>query len=241
MSASDLAVLNNGLELTWLGHSTWLMKTPGGKRFLFDPWLGNPSCPEGARDSLGHLDGILVTHGHFDHVADLEVIAKESGATVVAIFDLTSWLESKGIENTLGMNKGGTVELAGVKITLTHAVHSSSFMEGGLSLDLGDPCGFVLELENGFKVYNAGDTDVFGDMALIRELDAPDLAMLPIGDHFTMGPRRAAKAASLLGVRYIVPQHYGTFPLLTGTPEALREHLHEGCQVLAVEPGGVIR
>jgi L-ascorbate metabolism protein UlaG (beta-lactamase superfamily) len=235
-------VLNNGLELTWLGHATWIMRTPGGKRLLFDPWLGNPKCPERYRhDGVGDLDAILVSHGHFDHVADLEAIAKSSGAPVVAIFDLTAWLERKGVTHAVGLNRGGTATVAGLKITLTPAVHSSSLIEDDGPMDLGDPCGFVIELENGFKVYNSGDTDVFGDMALIAELHSPDLAMLSIGDHFTMGPRGAAKAVELLRVKRVVPQHYGTFPLLSGTPEALQALVPPDVAVLVVEPGETLR
>lgn len=237
-----MTAINQGFALTWLGHATWLLETPGGRRVVFDPWLGNPSCPEAFRgDGLGPVDLILVTHGHFDHITDLVPLAQRTGATVVAIFDLTSWLATKGIGKTLGLNKGGTVEVEGLQISLTQAVHSSSLMEGDTACDLGDPCGIVLRLENGYCIYNAGDTDVFGDMALIAELYRPDLVMLPIGDHFTMGPRGAAKAIDLLGARRVVPQHYGTFPLLTGTPEALRAIVGSGVEILAVEPGGTIR
>jgi len=235
-------VLNNGLELTWLGHATWLVKTPGGRRIVFDPWLGNPKCPEAyRRGGLGHVDAILVTHGHADHITDAEPIARQTGATVVGIYDLTSWLQAKGVRNVVGMNKGGTVAVAGLAISLTDAVHSSSFMEGDHLQDLGDPCGFVVTFENGYTLYNAGDTAVFGDMALIAELYRPDLVMLPIGDHFTMGPRGAAKAVQLLGARCVVPQHFGTFPLLTGTPEALQALVGPDVSVWAVEPGGTIR
>lgn len=235
-------VFDNGLELTWLGHATWIMRTPGGKRVVFDPWLGNPKCPPAYRGAgVGPVDLILVTHGHSDHTADVVPLAKRTGATVVAIFDLTTWLGTKGIERTIGMNKGGTVAIDGLRVSLTHAVHSSSMLDGDHLEDVGDPCGFVVRLENGFTVYNAGDTDVFGDMALLRDLHRPDVAMLPIGDHFTMGPAGAAKAVELLGVRRVVPQHYGTFPLLTGTPDALRGLVGRDVAVLDVEPGGTLR
>ena len=164
-------------------------------------------------------------------------MATRTGATVVGIYDLTSWAESKGVQNAVGGNKGGILSVAGLKVTLVNALHSSSFMDGEESVDMGDPCGFVLEFENGFKIYNTGDTDVFGDMALIAELYEPDLVMLPIGDHFTMGPRQAAKAIQLMKATRVVPQHFGTFPLLTGTPEALRQLVGSGVEVLEVRPG----
>lgn len=235
--------LNKGVTLTWLGHATWLIESPQGKRILVDPWLeGNPACPaEYKGDKLGELDLIICTHGHGDHVGDLIPVAKRTGATVVGIYDLTTWAQSKGVENAIGGNKGGTIQVEGLKVTLVHAVHSSSMMEDQHNIDMGDPCGFVLELENGYKIYNSGDTDVFGDMALIAELYEPDLVMLPIGDHFTMGPKQAAKAIELLGARRVVPQHFGTFPLLTGTPEALQALVGSEVEILAVKPGESIR
>jgi L-ascorbate metabolism protein UlaG (beta-lactamase superfamily) len=231
--------LNNGVKLTWLGHATWLIESPEGKRVLVDPWLdGNPACPDEYKgEGIGQVDVIICTHGHFDHIADLVSVATRTGATVVGIYDLTSWAESKGVQNAVGGNKGGTLSVAGLKVTLVNALHSSSFMDGEESVDMGDPCGFVLEFENGFKIYNTGDTDVFGDMALIAELYEPDLVMLPIGDHFTMGPRQAAKAIQLMKATRVVPQHFGTFPLLTGTPEALRQLVGSAVEVLEVRPG----
>ena len=231
--------LNNGLTLTWLGHATWIIGTPGGKRLLVDPWMtGNPSCPpEFQGGDVGAIDLILVTHGHGDHIGDLIPIAQSTGAQVVAIFDLTTWLETKGVSNVAGMNKGGSQAFGDLTITLTHAEHSSSFLDGDNLVYLGDPCGFVLTLENGFVVYLAGDTAVFGDMGLIGELYRPDLAVLPIGDHFTMGTREAAKAIELLGVKRVVPTHFGTFPLLTGTPEALRELIPADVELWSLEPG----
>jgi L-ascorbate metabolism protein UlaG (beta-lactamase superfamily) len=229
--------------MTWLGHATWILETPGGKRVLFDPFISdNPACPEEYKQNgIGEIDVILVTHGHGDHVGDLVPLARRTGATVVAIFDLTSWLGTKGVENLAGMNKGGTQEVAGLGVTLVDAVHSSAIMEDDRLVYLGDPCGIVLTLEDGFKIYNAGDTAVFGDMRLIAELYEPDLAILPIGDHFTMGPREAAKAIELLGVRRVVPQHFGTFPVLTGTPTALRELVGGDVEIMVVEPGGTLR
>jgi L-ascorbate metabolism protein UlaG (beta-lactamase superfamily) len=234
--------LNNGVALTWLGHSTWLVQSPEGKRILIDPWLEeNPACPQEYKgEALGQVDVIICTHGHFDHVADVVPVAKRTGATLVGIYDLTLWAQSKGVENINGGNKGGTIEVAGLKVTLVNAIHSSSLMEGDKIIDMGDPCGFILEFENGFKIYNAGDTDVFGDMALIAELYEPDLLMLPIGGHFTMGPKQAAKAIELTGIRRVVPQHFGTFPFLPGTPEALQALVGDQVEILAVKPGETI-
>ncbi len=235
--------LNNGVELTWLGHATWLVHSPEGKRILIDPFLeGNPACPAAYKgEGVGALDLIICTHGHSDHIADLISTAKRTGATVVGIYDLTTWAEGKGVTNTAGGNKGGTLQVQGLKVTLVTAVHSSSFMDGETRVDMGDPCGFILEFENGFRLYNTGDTDVFSDMALIAELYEPDLVILPIGDHFTMGPKQAAKAIQLMGAKRVVPNHFGTFSLLTGTPDALRALVGEEVEILAVEPGETIR
>ncbi|MDQ4076090.1 MAG: metal-dependent hydrolase [Chloroflexota bacterium] len=235
--------LNNGVELTWLGHATWLVRSPEGKRILFDPFLeNNPACPEEYKgEGIDELDVIICTHGHSDHVGDLVTVAQRTGATVVGIFDLITWAESKGVTNTMGGNKGGTLEIDGIKVTLVNALHSSSMMDGEESVDMGDPCGFILEFENGYRLYNTGDTDVFGDMALIAELYEPDLVMMPIGDHFTMGPRQAAKAIQLMKAQRVVPHHFGTFPVLTGTPEQLKSLVGEEVEVLAVQPGETIR
>jgi L-ascorbate metabolism protein UlaG (beta-lactamase superfamily) len=235
--------LNNGVSLTWLGHSTWLIESPNGKRILVDPWMNdNPACPEEYKgEGLDNIDVIICTHGHFDHIGDLVETAKRTDATVVGIFDLTSWAESKGVQKTMGGNKGGTMEVDGLKISLVQAIHSSSLQDGDERIDMGDPCGFILELENGFTIYNTGDTDVFGDMSLIAELYEPDLMMLPICGHFTMGPKQAAKAIQLTGAKRVVPQHYGTFPLLKGKPQELQELVGDEVEVLAVQPGETLR
>jgi L-ascorbate metabolism protein UlaG (beta-lactamase superfamily) len=220
--------------LTWLGHASFRFDTPGGKRVYVDPFLnGNPKCPE-AELEPGRIDVIALTHGHGDHVGDTVDLAQKHGCTVIAPVELADWLQGKqGLENVLDPNKGGTVEAAGVKFTLTNAHHSSSNNDGEY---MGEPCGIVVEVENGTKLYFAGDTCVFGDMALIARIYAPDVAILPIGDHYTMGPREAAVALELLEVERCVPCHYGTFPALTGTPQALQE-LAPGVQVEEIEPG----
>jgi L-ascorbate metabolism protein UlaG (beta-lactamase superfamily) len=224
------------LAITWLGHSSFRLRTPGGKEVLLDPWYtGNPAFPANARPKAA--DVILISHGHSDHITDAAAMAKETNATVVAIFEITTWLGGKGVKNVSPMNTGGTVTVAGLKITMTDARHSSSFDDNGI-VYLGQPGGFVVKLENGQTIYFAGDTSLFGDMKIIGELYKPDIAFLPIGDRFTMGPDTAAIAAQWLGVKQVVPMHYGTFPLLTGTPEQLEQHLAgKGIDVLKLKPG----
>ena len=225
--------------LTWLGHAAFRLDTPGGKRIYIDPWLsGNPKCPD-AEQHPERVDVIALTHGHSDHVGDAVALWQRFKPALIAQVEVRGWLAGKGVEANMGQapNKGGTVAVEGVKISLTTANHSSSADDGAY---LGEPCGLVLELEDGFTIYFAGDTNVFGDMALIRRIYAPDVAVLPIGDHFTMGPREAAVALELLGVSRCVPCHYGTFPLLTGTPEALRELAPAGVEILAPAPGETI-
>ena len=223
------------LAITWLGHSSFRLRTPGGKELLFDPWYtGNPSFPAAARPKAADL--ILISHGHSDHITDAAAMAKQTGATVVGIWEVTSWLGAKGVQHLEPMNKGGTITSKGLRITMTDARHSSS-IDKDLTY-LGEAAGFVVKLENDQTIYYAGDTSLFGDMKLIGELYKPDIAFLPIGDRFTMGPDTAAMAAQWLGVKQVVPMHYGTFPLLTGTPHQLEQHLKDkGIEVLTLLPG----
>jgi L-ascorbate metabolism protein UlaG (beta-lactamase superfamily) len=226
------------LSFTCLGHSTFLLQSPGGKRILFDPWVtGNPTSPESAK-KLGELDLILVTHGHSDHTGDAVAIGRSSGAQVVAPYEVSVWLQSKGLQNVTGMNPGGTLNALGLSITMVPAMHSSSVEEDGKIIYLGVATGYVVKFENGLTIYYSGDTSIFGDMRLIGEMYQPAIAFLPIGDLYTMGPEQAAKACELLGVKQVVPMHYGTFPALTGTPAKLRELVEpRGVQVLELTPG----
>jgi L-ascorbate metabolism protein UlaG (beta-lactamase superfamily) len=226
---------------TWLGHGGYRFDSAEGKRVYVDPWLENPKFPESERD-LERVDVLVLTHGHNDHIANAVDICKQHSPKVVAIFELAGWLESQGAEgaSALGMNKGGTVDVDGIKFTMTHALHSSGFGGGDGITYLGEAAGYVIEFENGLRVYCAGDTAVFGDMQLIGRLHSPDVAVLPIGDHFTMGPRQAALALELLGTTRCIPVHWGTFGLLTGTPAALREQA-SGVEVLDAEPGQTIQ
>ena len=232
-----MAASTGRLQITWYGHATFVVTTPGGKRIVFDPWLeGNPKCPPNAR--IDAADLILLTHGHSDHSGDIVSVSRATNAPILAIFELALWLESKGLQNVQGMGIGGTVQVAGLDVTMVPAVHTSSVMEDGVPRYVGVPAGFVVKMENGQTIYFAGDTALFGDMRLIAEIHKPDIAFLPIGDFYTMGPDTAALAARMLGVRQVVPMHYGTFPALTGTPERLKTLVEmHGIDVLTLKPG----
>ena len=226
------------VPLTWLGHAAFRLDSPGGKRIYVDPFLtGNPKCPE-SEQQPERVDLIAVTHGHGDHVGDTVGLSKRFQAPVVALVELGHWLVAQGVEQDAahGPNKGGTVTIDGIKLTLTDANHSSSGPNGEY---LGEPAGIVLELEDGFTIYFAGDTNVFMSMQLIGRIYEPDVVVLPIGDHYTMGPREAAVALELLGAKRCVPCHYGTFPILVGTPDELRT-LAPGVEVIAPEPGETV-
>ncbi len=223
-------------SFTFLGHSTFLFRTSTGKRVIVDPWLDtNPMCPPESR-RVRELDLMLLTHGHHDHTADAVGLARATGAQVIAPYELALWLEEKGLKRVSAMNPGGTLDAAGLSITMVPAVHSSSIEEDGAPRYAGVASGYVIRFEHGLTVYYAGDTALFGDMRLIGQIYQPSIAFLPIGDVYTMGPDQAAIACALLGVKDVVPMHYGTFPELTGTPARLRE-LVSGAKVIELKPG----
>jgi L-ascorbate metabolism protein UlaG (beta-lactamase superfamily) len=228
-----------GIQLTWLGHATFRIETPEGKRIYIDPWIGgNPMCPASEK-SVQRADVLVCTHGHFDHIADAVDVAKRHESVVVGIYELCTWLEKKGVKQIAPMNKGGTQTVADVKITMVHAVHSCGIQDGDQIVYGGEACGYVLEFSNGVKLYHAGDTNVFSDMTIIHDLYAPKICMLPIGDHFTMSPREAAYACKLLQPETVVPMHFGTFPLLKGKPSELQA-LVPGVKVVELKPGQTI-
>ncbi len=226
----------DGIKLTWLGHATFRMETPGGKTILVDPWvMGNPMCPKPEKE-IKKVDVLLCTHGHGDHIGDAVEIARKHNPAVIGIPELCGWLGTKGVKNLAEMNKGGTQTVGGVNVTMVHADHSCGIQDGDQLIYGGEACGYVIEFSNGVKIYHAGDTNVFGDMRIIHELYAPDIAMIPIGDHYTMGPREAAYACNLLQAKTVIPMHFGTFPVLTGTPGALQK-LVPGVEVVEMKPG----
>ena len=228
-----------GATLTWLGHATFLIEN-AGKHILIDPFITqNPKTPEKWKSNLPKMDLLLCTHGHGDHMADAIDIATKDQPVVIAMPEFCGWLGKKGVKNCAGMNKGGTQrpEGLGVAVTMVDARHSSGVQDGDNMIYAGEPCGYVLTFDSGLKIYHAGDTCVFGDMAIIRELYEPDVALLPIGDHYTMGPKEAAYAAKLLQPKWLVPMHFGTFPVLTGTPAALKPLLPSGVELVEFEPG----
>jgi L-ascorbate metabolism protein UlaG (beta-lactamase superfamily) len=227
-----------GNRITWLGHSTFRIDTREGKTLLIDPWvMNNPKCPADQK-KFDKIDIMLCTHGHGDHIGDAVVLARKHDPLVIGIYELCLWMQKKGAKQIAPMNKGGSQSTGNVRITMVHADHSCGIEDDGVIIYGGEACGYVLEFESGLKIYHAGDTNVFGDMRIIHELYAPDIAMIPIGDLFTMGPREAAYACRLLRPKCVIPMHFGTFPVLTGTAEDLRRRVTEmGIEVCDLKPG----
>ena len=234
--------------ITWFGHACVEIVSPGGRTILIDPWFGNPMSTR-APDAVDRCDVMLVTHGHSDHLGNALQIGSRTRPAWPAIHELSLWLSRNYAAKDLviGMNKGGTVEAAGIHVTMTTAEHSAGEWnaDAGTTQYFGEPAGFVVTLEEGTRVYHAGDTALFGDMRLIAELWRPDIALLPIGGHFTMDPEAAAIAVEYLGAAHVMPIHYGTFPILAGTPERLRAALDarglERVTMHAPAPGGTVR
>lgn len=210
------------MKITWLGHSSFRIEI-GGLCLLIDPWLtGNPMMPEDRHDEATKgATHILLTHAHFDHVSDVLGVAKAQGIPVVGQFDLMSYWEEHEKTEVVGFNKGGTVDLGGVKVTMVHAVHSSSFgTETGPSVP-GTECGYMIE-GDGHTIYVSGDTDVMADMKIFNDLHQPDIGILCAGGHFTMDMRRAAYAAKeFFNFNTVIPCHYKTFPILEQSAEEL--------------------
>lgn len=228
------------MDITWLGHGTFQLALPGGETLLLDPWTdGNPLYPKGFE--IERIDTMLISHGHFDHIHDAVPLAKKfQPSKVIAIYETCHWLEKKGVKNCSGMNKGGSQNAGSVTVTMTHAVHSCGITDDDGSIIYGgEAAGFVLTFQDGRVVYFSGDTNVFSDMALIAELYKPDLAFLPIGDFYTMGPREAAVACRLLNVPAVIPMHFGTFPPLIGRPNQLQD-LAPNTEVLELTPGKAV-
>ncbi|GAB1533210.1 MULTISPECIES: metal-dependent hydrolase [Brevibacillus] len=235
-------MLNRNISFTWIGFGGFYIETSGNKKILIDPWIKkNPSCPETIKN-IEKVDYIFLTHAHRDHAEDVVWLAQKTGASVLAGWELAFILQKKGVQNIVAINKGGTRQFEDIAVTAVHADHSSAFVDGDQILYGGEPMGYVIKFENGYTVYHAGDTNVFGDMALIAELYVPDLALLPIGDAYTMSPREAAKAVRLLNIKNVIPTHFGVFDFLTGRPSELSALLSDvkDLTVYDISPGDTI-
>jgi L-ascorbate metabolism protein UlaG (beta-lactamase superfamily) len=232
--------LFKGTRITWLGHSTVLIQTAKDTNLRIDPFIAqNPKYP---KDYVlpEKIDYVFLTHGHGDHISDAVPVATKHGSTVVAIYELSAYIAGKGVSNTMGMNLGGTVQLKDVAATMVEATHSAAAQDEQGTHYVGVATGFVLAIDGGPVLYHSGDTNVFGDMKLIARLYHPEIAMLPIGGFYTMGPKEAALAVELLQPKMVLPIHFGTFPPLTGTPKELASLIHDGIRVIQCEPGEMV-
>ena len=228
----------NTNTITFYGHSAFRIVTAQGLRIWIDPWLDNPMAPEDKGDVEADL--ILVTHAHPDHLGNTMEMVSSSKTEVVAIHELQQFLLARGLPNVTGMNIGGTYYTKGVSVTMVPAVHSSSISSGQDLIYGGEAAGFVIRLEDGVRIYHAGDTALFGDMAMIGSMYTPKVALLPIGDHYVMGPREAAYACRLINPKVVIPMHYKTFPALTGTPGEFERQMkanHVDVSIKALKPG----
>ncbi|MBI2822474.1 MAG: metal-dependent hydrolase [Acidobacteria bacterium] len=231
--------LNRSVGCKYLGHATFVFTTPAGRKLLIDPWVqNNPACPEPDKH-FDELDVMLITHGHFDHIHDAVDLSRRLQPQIGCIYEIGEWLQKKGAQNINPMNKGGSQKLQDVTVTMMDARHSCGILDDDGSIIYGgEAAGYVVEFENGFRIYHSGDTCVFGDMKIIAELYQPAVAFLPIGDLFTMGPAQAAYACRLMNIRKVVPMHYGTFPPLVGRPDDLRRLIKDlATEVIALRPG----
>ncbi|MEO6828905.1 MAG: metal-dependent hydrolase [Acidobacteriaceae bacterium] len=227
-----------GMTIQWVGHATFHLETAQGTSILIDPWTeSNPACPKDWQ-APKKIDLVLCTHGHSDHIGDALAIEEKYHPTFVAMNELAAWLTSKGVKTAVGMNLGGSYRFQDVMVAMVPASHSSGINDDGAMVYGGEPAGYVIQVDGEPVLYHAGDTALFSDMKLICDLYAPEIACLPIGDHYTMGPRAAAIAAEYVGIKKVIPIHYGTFPVLTGTPEELRKYLQgKPVDVLEMHPG----
>ena len=230
-------------QMTFLGHATFRLASPEGRQVIVDPWTHrNPLCPPSLRD-VGLLDLALVTHGHHDHLGDLFDVVRGIRPRIVAVAELGHWMRRHGLHRVQTMNLGGVLELDGVEIAMTPAAHSSS-IDDEPEVNAGVAAGFVLGFSDGLRVYHAGDTAAFSGMALVGELHRPEVALLPMGDEHTMGPDEAAIATRLLGVRRVVPMHYGIEPGSQDIPERFRAALDRAdlhhVEVLVMQPGDTV-
>tara|TARA_B100000941_G_scaffold96825_1_gene67476 strand:+ start:26 stop:736 length:711 start_codon:yes stop_codon:yes gene_type:complete len=235
----------DNIKIKYIGHSTFLITTQSGKKIIIDPWLNdNPSSSEDV-GTIGEINYILITHGHFDHVGDtLDIIKNNPNSTTIANFEIGQWLEKKGGVNISPMSHGGTQYFEDFKVSMVNAVHGSGISDAN-SENLvygGIASGLILKFNDDFSIYHAGDTSIFGDMSLISDIYKPDLCMIPIGDHFTMGVEEAVYATKLIKARTYIPIHYGTFPVLIGDPDDFKERVesHGNSKVIIMNPGDEI-